>query len=472
MTSRDLTGRVRAQLDALLPATARAHGEDPAAAGLLVALSGGPDSVALLHLATPWARATGRRLVAAHFNHRLRGEHADQDVAFCGDLCAQLEVPLVRGSGDPRALARHRGRGLEEAARHLRLRFLAEVRAAERLTAIATGHHRDDQTETVLMRVCRGTGLDGLRGLRARRGRLIRPLLGVSRAAILDHLEQRRIAWREDATNLDGSNVRSRLRRELLPLIADIFGSGAVLAPARLADLCEADADHLEKLGEVAWRSLTGGDPALPVDPHATSLPVDELLTLPVAIVRRVLRRWLQAVLPQDLELVHIEAIERWLREGQSGTGLDLPGPLRLTRDFDRVRVAQVPPPRADVAAWRVRVEPLAERPDPVPPPRRVGRSWRLIAAADGLQGDLQVRHLRPGDHMQPFGLAGHKKLSDLVREKRIPRDQRDGLLVVADRAGPLWVAGVAQAERTRVLPATRQTVTIILESRHEDLDS
>jgi tRNA(Ile)-lysidine synthase len=294
----------------------------------------------------------------------------------------------------------------------------------------------------------------------------------VTRGEILAHLEQRGLAWREDTTNRDGSNVRSRVRRELLPLIADIFGPGATLAPARLADLCEADAAHLEALGDAAWADLGCADATRSPDPLATSLPVDRLLALPAASRRRVLRRWLQPSLPQDLELAHIEAIERWLREGQSGTGLDLPGPLRLVRDFDRVRIDRAPPLRTDAAAWRVRVEPLAERPDPVPPPGRHGRGWRLVCAADRLAGNLQVRHPRPGDRLQPFGLAGHKKLSDLVQEKRIPRESRAGLLVVVDGAGPLWVVGVAQAERTRVLPATRQAVTIILEPRHEDLDS
>jgi len=164
MTSGDLAERFRTELDSLLQQTAAACAENAQTAGLLVALSGGPDSVALLSLAAGWAADRGQALVAAHFNHRLRGAEADQDEVFCRELCEQFEVPLLTGGADPRPLARQRGRGLEEAARHLRLGFLAEVRAAHGLTAVATGHHRDDQAETVLMRVCRGTGLDGLRG--------------------------------------------------------------------------------------------------------------------------------------------------------------------------------------------------------------------------------------------------------------------------------------------------------------------
>lgn len=468
MTGRDFTARACAQLDALLAETARTYGEDPAGAGLLAAVSGGPDSVALLHLAAAWAAARRRPLAAAHFNHRLRGAGSDQDAAFCHQLCAGLGVSLSVGDGDCRPLARRRGRGLEEAARHLRLEFLAHVRRERGLTAVATGHHRDDQAETILLRIGRGTGLDGLRGLRPRRGRLIRPLLGATRGEILDYLQAHGLPWREDPTNLDGSNLRSRVRRELLPLFRDIFGSGATLNPARLADLCELDLAHLDALAEAAWRNL-----AIPPEAGQTvpRLCVGGVLALPAAIARRVLRRWLQASLPADLARVHVVNTLRWLAASQSGTGLDLPGGLRIVRDFDCLGIERPPPPLHGAEAWSVRLEPLDEVPAAVSAPTQDGSAWRLIAAADALAGNLYVRGPRPGDRLQPFGLAGSKKLSDLVQAKRIPRAWRPGLLVVADEEGPLWVIGVIQAERTRVLPTTERAVTIIVERRNRDRD-
>ena len=463
MSSGDLTGLVQTRLNELLGVVANSCGEDPATAGLLVAFSGGPDSMALLDLAATWAAAGSRTLVAAHFNHRLRGARADRDEAFCREICGRLEVPLICGGADPRPLARLRGRGLEEAARRLRLDFLEDTRRARNLCALATGHHRDDQTETVLMRVCRGTGLDGLRGMRPHSGRIIRPLLAVSRAEILAYLQARRLPWREDVTNRDGTNVRSRVRRELLPLLQDIFGAGAAANPARLADLAEPDLAYLDELAAAAFAELAGPQRT------AASLPplaVTGLLALPPAIASRVVRRWLQPVLPVDLARIHVVAIMRWLAGSQSGTGLDLPGPLRLVREFDAVRVAQPPPPQVTAAQWCVRAEPLDEVPARVPPPWQQADSWRLISAADHLAGGLHVRAPRPGDRLQPFGLAGHKKLSDLVQAQRIELAARASLLVVADRAGVLWAVGVAQAERTRVLPTTRQAVTIVVERR------
>lgn len=482
MTSRDLTRRIVAEIDALVRAAAADHGDDPESAGLLVALSGGPDSVALLHLAAAWAAEHRRPLAAAHFDHRLRGEASDGDAAFCHQITTRLGVPLFTGRGDPRPRAREQGRGLEDAARALRHAFLDRVRAEHELAAIATGHHRDDQIETVLMRLCRGTGLDGLVGLRARRGRLVRPLLGCTRAELLAFLADQGLPWRQDATNLDGSNVRGRVRRELLPLIADIFGSGATDGLARLADLAADETACLDTLVDDALVSCAVGpaDDAAPATDEAVAaaaaglpeaLSVSRLRALPPALARRVVRRWLHPHLPVDLAHVHVAAVLRWVAGGQSGGSLDLPGPLRLVRTFDRLHLAETPPPDQPAAGWRVNVTPLAAVPDPVPPPRPTTAGWQLVSSADGLAGNLQVRRPRPGDRLQPFGLAGHKKLSDLVQEKRIPSERRRGLLVVADQLGPLWVVGVAQDERTRVLPATKLAVTITVEPREAGLD-
>jgi tRNA(Ile)-lysidine synthase len=475
MSNRDLSSRIHARLDALMAAMARVHGEDPGAGRLLIALSGGPDSRLLLELAAGWARAGGRTIAAAHFNHRIRGQDADMDEQFCREICDSLGITLHCGGTDPRPLSRKRGRGLEEAARRLRLDFLEHLRMKHGFLAIATGHHRNDQVETVIMRLFRGTGLDGLRGMRPISGRTIRPLLTLSQDEILKALQDFNLPWREDATNLDGSNVRGRIRRELMPLVRDIFGPGAADNPARLAELCESDLEHLDALARTALARLvlpsspSASTPdAAPhrsgTDAHLPGLAVGGLLALPAAIAGRVVRLWLEPVLPADLAHVHVRNILRWLTEGQSGTTLDLPGPLRLTREFDVVRIAEEPPVFDEADRWRVHIESMDAVPPTIPGPRREGETWRLISSADMIRGHLQVRPPRPGDRMRPFGLAGTKKLSDLMQERRIPVIARPRVLVVADRIGVLWAIGITQDERTRVLPTTRRTVTISIE--------
>jgi len=452
---------VREQLALLLDDAARACGHDPAAAGVLVALSGGPDSVALLDVAAAWCSESGRPLVAAHVNHHLRGEASDHDQGFCEELCRRLSVPLEVGHVDARTLARERGRGLEDAARTLRHQHLEAVRTAHGLAAIATGHHRDDLTETVILRLFRGAGLDGLAGLAPRQGSIIRPLLPCRRQDVLAHLASGGLTWRDDTTNHDGSNRRGRVRHELLPLVRDIFGPGADEPPARLADLVATDLAYLTAEAQRAWGPMVRPTPD---GMTGAAISATALANLPKALARRVIRHWLGQHLPVDLALAHVDDVHHWAAHGQSGSGLDLPGGVRLCRVFDVLAVTGAMPPAMAAGTWRVLVEPLPTPPDPVPPPSGdADAGWRLVTAADRLQGNLRLRHPREGDRLAPFGLDGTKKLSDLMREQRIPVAMRPDLLVVEDDAGPLWVVGLAQDERTRVLPTTRQAVTILV---------
>jgi tRNA(Ile)-lysidine synthase len=449
--------------------TELADGTATADRGILVALSGGPDSTALLLAAHAWRETTGRPLAAAHLDHQLRGADATADADFCHDLCARLDVPLHTRATDPRPLATRRGRGVEEAARHLRRTFFDHLLDADhRLACVATGHHRDDQVETVLLRLFRGCGLDGLRGITPRSGRVIHPLLAETRSSILAFLADAGQPWRQDQTNATDDAARNRLRRELLPTLRDIFGEGALDGLPRLADLAAADLDLLDRLTAAALADATapGGE-----------LRVSGVSALGPALARRVLRHWLAgaAGLREDLAAVHVEAVRDWLDRGQSGQGLDLPHGVRLHRDFDHLRVAAasspLPVPCGLAAEFRVTVTPWLDEAVVPGAPRADADGGQLICPAEALQGNLRVANWREGDTMEPLGLGGHKKLSDLFREKRIPAPCRASLLLVADAVGILWVPGVAQAERTRVLPSTRRAVTILLQRRIADTD-
>lgn len=441
--------------------------------GLVVALSGGPDSVALLLLARNWATDRDRPLAAAHFNHQLRGEASEGDAAFCRDLCHRLHIPLFTAGADARPLARARGGGLEEAARALRRDFFLEVLGQNpEYGAVATGHHRDDQTETVLMRLLRGTGPDGMAGIRPLSGRIIHPLLGVTRARILEYLQQKNQPWRTDATNLGGDNTRSRLRQELLPVIRSIFGEGAEAGPARLAGLWEQDLDFLETQTLKALQEVT--------EASNGRLMIPALLDLHTALASRVLRRWLLAsgtVDPTRLEAIHVQNILDWLRVGTSGQSLDIPGGLRLLREFENLKIL----PRE--AIWPVRnsgdFRILVARSAPVTDPEGLGRTegngvptpqggWNLTCPASVLQGNLRVRNWRRGDRLRPLGLDGSRKLSDLFREKRMPASDRPGVLVVEDDGGILWAVGLARSERTRLSPGDAALVTISVVPRRD----
>ncbi len=461
-----------------------------APSGLLVALSGGPDSTALLLLARAWARRRGRPLAAAHLDHRLRGADARADAGFCRDLCARLEVPLLTGAADPRPLARRRGRGLEEAARHLRRRFLRRALARRpELACVATGHQRDDQVETVLMRLFRGTGPAGLRGIRPVAGVFIHPLLEVGRAELIGFLQDVGQPYRLDRTNETGAATRSRVRRELLPLARDIFGEGCAAGPARLAGLLEDDLELLDRLAGRALRRLlsppAGGE-------RPGGLDIDGLLALPRPLAARVLRRLARRLGGgRDLGRVHLDAVLGWLPRSRSGSRLDLPGGWRALREFDRLRLLPTGPALpAPEGTYRLRVSSSDPAPDEVATGGDAGAGarpradagtapgdrdadadaaadvaarggWRIDCPAANLHGPLRLRPWRPGDRIALPGLGGRKKVSDLLRERRVGVGRRPGVLVVEDDEGLLWVVGIARAERTLGLPTTRRIVTI-----------
>lgn len=441
--------------------------------GLLVALSGGPDSVALLLAAHHWSLATGSPLAAAHLNHQLRDDAA-ADMVFCQDLCASLKIPLHCTGKDIVALARLRGRGLEEAGRHAREEFFRGILEENSdLHCLAKGHHRNDQAETMVMRLFRGTGAEGLAGIRPVTGSTIYPLLGFTKVELLDALAAMEQPWRTDASNLAGDNTRSRLRRELMPLAREIFGEGCDLTPARLAGLMSTYLDFLEKCGEEAWLKLAH------TDNEGTALAIAGLLEQPPALATRVLRRWLSqccAIEPSNIEFAHVMNILVWLREGQSGTGLDLPQGVRICRQFDWLRpespLAGVIPGLSP-ADYRILVQRNSRDHDPAAlglseGPGRLDdeENWNLNCPANVLQGNLKIRNPRPGDRFQPFGLDGTRKLSDLFRDLRLPEARRQDVLLVEDEVGILWVVGLARSERTRLLPSTDKIVTICVARR------
>ncbi len=447
---------------------------DDSTCGLLVGLSGGPDSVALLLGAKIWADEGNHPLAACHLNHRLRGGQANADAVFCQDLCDQLGVRLFVHEEDPRPLARSRGAGIEEAARSLRQDFFRRILAEnEHLHCVATGHHLDDQAETVIMRLFRGTGPDGMAGIRPLAGQVIHPLLDLTRSRVLTWLEELGQPWRTDATNLEGNNTRSRLRRELLPLVRSIFGEGADHTPARLAQLWEADLDFLEQSTKKVFEDLVQKKNG------RSCLQVDKLLELHPALAARTLRRWLtgpQGIDPARLESVHLMNISVWLREGTSGTTMDLPGGLRLQRDFNHLLMitsADNAPPMRNAGDFRILVVRSKTPKDPGSFGRSEGpgrpdgaETWNLTCPSSVLKGNLKVRNWQKGDRFQPFGLDGSRKLSDLFRQQRIATAERSNVLVVEDDEGIIWVVGLARAERTRLLQPEQPVVTITVARR------
>jgi tRNA(Ile)-lysidine synthase len=264
----------------------RGPGAPRAGDAVVVGLSGGPDSVALTDALASESAGAGIRIVAAHLDHGLRKGSA-ADAGFCAQLCHRLGVPLRTGRAEVRERARREGGGLEEAARLERYAFLRSVKEESGASAIAVAHTRDDQAETLLIRLLRGSGSRGLASMRLRSGDLFRPLLDVSREQVLQHLRLRDLGWREDPSNADPAFARNRVRHELLPYLEARFNPRIRAALARSAGLIAEETDVIESLAE----GFVGvAPPGMPV-----VLSRQALASAPAGVARAALRRAIEA---------------------------------------------------------------------------------------------------------------------------------------------------------------------------------
>ncbi len=412
---------------------------------LVVALSGGADSVALLDALVALRERRGLRLVAAHLDHGLRPD-SGEDAAFCRQLCARLEVPLRVGSADVRARARQDGGGIEEAARRERYAFLRRIRKEEEADAIVTAHNRDDQAETLLLRLLRGSGRAGLAAMRPRSRGIVRPLLQVSRAEVLRHLEERSLSWREDATNADRTLVRNRVRHELLPYLESRFNPRAKEVLARTAGILADEARLLERKA----RSLLVR--AGRRDGDALLLSRNRLASAPRAVARLALRAaFAETGGLRGVRARHVERLLDLLRSRPaSGRALALPGGRVATVRFDELWVGPRTEPKAPFAyplrvpgrvqlpgGLAVEAEPASETPG-------AGERLRVAVPSDAF---LELRTRRPGDRVWRRGRE--VSLKRFLMERRIPAEERGALPLLA--AGPrvLWFPGTTLEGRT-----------------------
>ncbi len=456
---------------------------------VLVALSGGPDSVALSLLLAEVLPPLGASLVGAgHLHHGLRGGDADADLAFCEVFAAGLAIPLVVERSDVALLARERRLSLETAGHQARRAFLARAAAKVGATRIATGHTRNDQAETFLMRALRGAGLRGLGGIRPGRGNVIRPMLTVSRADVLDYLAERGQAYREDSTNLDRRVLRNRIRHEVLPWLEQHEGPGVVDALARAARLAAADAAFLE---QEARRVIRSTPPVVLREGDGCQIDAVALSQLPLALRHRVVLHAIEAV---SGRVGSLSAVERALAlvETRHGArvclhGIEVsrhdgwlvfaPARTRAAPGSDGALRSGQPPPRIALLvpgeATLPRGGRLAARlesgPDAVAiaaaggaDPAVVSPAGMATLDADRCRWPLSVRYRRVGDRLQPLGLGGHKKLQDLLVDRKVRREVRDTVPLVVDADDRiLWVAGHAVAEAARVTPATTSVLLL-----------
>jgi tRNA(Ile)-lysidine synthase len=487
--------------------TIRRHEMLPHGGRVVVALSGGPDSVALLHVLRE-LELSGELVVAgvAHFNHQLRGSASDADEQFCRALAASLALPLEAGSSDVRRAARSEKRSVEDAARRLRYAFLHEAAARLGAEAIAVGHSRDDQAETFLLRLLRGAGTRGLGAIRPKAGLVVRPLIDVSRAELRQYAADHGLASRDDETNADVSVPRNRVRHELLPYLEREFSPGIVEVLAREAALAREDDDRLESEAiDLAGSVVLTSTPVHQEGTRAADMPAGTLTegrvviaaaaltSLHPALGSRVARLALRPLAgDRFIGFEHVQRFLDFARCGAAGSAISLPGQQGIHRG-DRIVLGPEPPRRARGAktggaarptgARSTKVGPVAPKPRSgeggnsfriplsipgevvlAPQQMAVSAAWAvsraegpssptdLAALVTGLEGPLAVRFRRPGDRFRPPGMGGRvRKLQDYLVDRKVERSARDLLPLVVDHDDRIvWIIGHAVAEGFR----------------------
>ena len=433
-------------------------------AHLLVAVSGGPDSVLLLYLLQQlFAPRQQLRLTVGHVNHGLRPA-ANTDAEFVAALAEQYGLAYRGSQVDVRARVAERGESVEEAARILRYAALEEQARAVGAGMIVTGHTADDQAETVLMRLLRGSGLTGLAGIPVQRGKIVRPLLTVWRREILACLAYFSLPYCVDDSNASTRFTRNLLRLELLPYLEENYAPRLRERLRQLAELAGEDEQMLEQLAGEAFRRL--------VHPLPGGLMVFHDNDLPRALRRRLFRQALAEVRGslRDIHYQHIAALEalplhgevhlpgaRVLHEAQGYAFL--PADTSCTVDQGIAEQALPVPGRCCLleAGCCLQSELLAAC-----PPLRGGDEAVIDAGA--LRGALSLRSWQPGDRYRPYGAPGTRTLQDIFVDARVPRRLRTRIPVICDDDGIVWLAGYRPADRVKVIPESTVYLRLAIE--------
>lgn len=460
---------------------------------VVVGVSGGADSVALLHILRQLAGELGLSLHAAHLNHQIRGDEADADAAFVADLARRWDVPVVVESADVPALAKRRKLAIEEAARQARYAFLLKVARQVGAPAVAVAHHADDQVETVLMHLLRGAGLAGLRGIlpvsdltRLRVGdsahragpavRLVRPLLEVTKDEILAYCQDNSLPFRFDRSNLDQTYFRNRIRYDLLPIL-ETYNPNIRQVLRRTAVVAADDYAFLAaRLGE-AWHRvlLDAGEGWLAFDLRAwRELPK----SLQRGVLREAVRRLRQTL--RNINWVHIENALEVLNTKETGASATLPRGLAAAISYDRFYIADAawsPPPDAPQLAGEALQVPVPGRavlPDARwavetvildGPPDHAARNpdpWQVWLDAAAAGRDLTLRPRQPGERFAPLGMDGRtKQVSELMTNAKVPKEWRANWPLLCSPSHVLWVVGLHVDERAALTAETESVLWV-----------
>ena len=479
------------QIDQRVLATIRRHEMLKAGDIAGVAVSGGADSVALLLLLEGLRESLGIRLLVLHFNHELRGAESDEDERFVAGLAAVFGLEFIAGRESVAARAKETGSNLEEAARKCRYSFFSRLVKDGRVTRVCVGHTADDQAETILAKIIRGTGLAGLGGIYPVAEHVVRPQIEVRRAELREFLKARGQVWREDSSNFDETRLRARIRRRLLPVLEEDFQPAIVSHLNRLSTLARQDEAFWTALAEERFLELVRRDEdALSIVIQDLMMPLDlgmgsaQDRGVMAPVTTRIIRRILAELRGDRLGFTsrHVEDVLRLATTSTSGHQIHLPHDITVERGFDELRFSRRAPREArkdsaNEAEFQraIPLDDLIELDVDLP---EIGRRIRLkvidwpagqrdtydeavFADWSCIRAPVVVRNWHPGDAIRPQGRLRDRKLKQLFRERRIALRERRSWPVLTSAGELVWARGFPVAQRFLTGEETRKVLVI-----------
>lgn len=455
---------------------------------VVVGVSGGPDSVALLHILHSLAAEYMLVLHVAHLNHMFRGKDAEEDARFVEEFAGSLGLPCTVEAYDVPAYLRRTGRSAQDGAREVRYDFYRRVARDVGANKVALGHNADDQVETILMRLFRGSGLAGLTAIPPVRAEgdvtYIRPLIRVTRSEISAYCEANNLATRLDASNVKPKYLRNKIRLELIPLLEQKYNKRIREALLRTADLLRLDSDYIEGMAHEAFLEAL-----FDWTENSVILDSNVLFRQHGAIQGRVIRQAVARLKDgevKDIESEHIRSVLAMARRGASGASLDLPDGITAEYEYGKLRLRigskrAAPAPGRPFVPERVlavpgvtrvpelgceieaRVLDVGELPPPSPGTRRCNTGCQACFEEyldfHAVRGPLVVRTRRHGDRFRPLGMNGTKKLKDFFIDLKIPRGRRDVIPLIVTGDEIVWVIGYRISDSFKVTKATRRVL-------------
>lgn len=434
---------------------------------VIVGVSGGADSLCLLHVLNRLKDELGIKLFAAHLNHQFRGVDAEEDASFVEEICRQWNIPCRIESFDVPAYAKAMGLSPEEAGREIRYQLFERVKKEANANKIAVAQNQNDNVETVLMRLLRGTGLEGLKGIEPVRQDIIRPLLECSRESIECYCTAHQLTPRVDKTNLEPVYLRNKIRLELIPYLQTSFNPNINEAVIRLAQVAREENEYLEQQGEILFKKMAE------IEAHSIKISKAALQEQHPAMQRRLLRKSLETLAEtlNGFEYKHFQGMLQLL-DKNTGAAMTLPYSIRAYISYDNLIIAKKIEKtdkkcyyklkyNCDNAVFEAGIDvklQLIEMKDLSTIPKS---NCSVYLDAGKVKGELVLRNRGLGDIFSPIGLKGSKKLKDYLIDKKIPKEKRDDLLLLAEGNEIVWILGGVISEKYKLTADTQEVLMV-----------